>query len=81
MPKKITPSEKLKERMDKASANLAAVMKSKTPRKGIISTYTRIASRLDITISTIINYKRGFGSNGYMIDALIQEFSKLPDIK
>lgn len=80
MPKKRTAAQRLKERTDKASAILATTMELKTPKGKILLTYMRIASKLEITMPTIVNYKNGLGSNGFMIEAITAEFRKLPDV-
>jgi predicted transcriptional regulator len=41
-------------------------------------TFYSIGKQLKMTPQSVYNYVRGKGGDGYVIDALIEEFNKLP---
>lgn len=80
----ITPGEKLTKRMNEAYKALLDIAKKKTPSIGKSALYSRLAGNLGVTHATVWNYleyKKGRKGNGYFIDALIEEFKKVPDKK
>lgn len=83
MKQKCTPKEALKNRMDASYKELQQVANKKVGEKGFNLTYALIGYNLGISGQTVGNYVEGKSKsgNGYLIDALIEEFNKLPDFK
>ena len=66
--------------MEAAYKELAKVALIKTRDAGTTLTYAIIGTHLGITGQTVRNYVKGKckNGNGYVIEALITEFNKLP---
>lgn len=77
--KKLTPKEQLEKRMTDAYKELHKIATKRIPSGETTATFVEIARQLGITSQTVYNYTQGKGGNGYMVDALIEEFKKLPE--
>jgi hypothetical protein len=53
----------------------------RTPPTKQSVTYTKIGAELEMTGQSVGNYVAGKGSDGFLIEALIKEFKKLPIVK
>ncbi len=73
MTDKKIPANSLKELSTLANAN--------KPKNSITSIYVQVGLKLGITGQTVYNYVNGRGGDGYMIDALIEEFKNLSNQK
>lgn len=74
-----TPKQKLDERMTMAYRKLQNIAASKVTGKNQTLTYQKVGAALGVTGQTIYNYvqAKNKSANGYMIDAIIEEFEKL----
>lgn len=78
--KKDTARERLEKRKEQSSKELWLLAKQKmTGSKSITSIYVQIGLKLGLTGQTVYNYVHGKGGDGYMIDALIEEFKTLSE--
>ncbi len=79
----ISPKAALKSRMDKAYKELRELAAKKTAGVNAKLVYAKIGLLFEITGQTVENYISGKSekANGYLIDALIQEFKRLPTRK
>lgn len=76
--KKLLPYQLLKNRKKAASAILSKLAHQKTLGKNASLVYAEVAVKLQISGQTVYNYaSNGFDKDGYLIDALIEEFKKL----
>lgn len=77
--KKDTPRDRVIKRRESSSKELWTLAHAnKQTDKSITSTYVQVGLTLGITGQTVYNYVNGKGGDGYIIDALIEEFKKLP---
>ena len=76
--KKITAKERLSKRMSDAYDKLQKIAANKTPEGETTLTFVEVGRNLGITSQTVYNYTQRKGGNGYLIDALIEEFENLP---
>lgn len=76
----LTPAQRLKEKMDNASTELARIAASRSVKTKVDAMYMKIGSRLRVSDRTIRNYVHGRGCNGYLIEAIIEEFKTFPPI-
>lgn len=77
--KQLTPKEVLKRRMDNSYGKLAEIALKKTNNTNTTITYAGIGLKLGLTGQSVRNYVKAKckNGNGYVIDALIEEFKKL----
>jgi len=72
------PHQLLKNRKKCASEILKKLAHEKIAGKNATIVYAEIAYKLQISGQTVYNYTtNGYDKDGYLIDALIQEFKKL----
>lgn len=83
MKAQLTPEQRLKKRTADAYKTLFSVARQKTPSNRKTMIYGLLGANLGVTGGTVFNYmgaKPGHKGDGYFIDALIEEFNKLPDV-
>lgn len=77
--KKLTAKQILEKRMDAAYKELRNVVSEKV-KENSTNIFTKIGLVFGITGQTVYNYTiaKSKSANGYMIEALTEEFKKLP---
>ncbi len=76
--KKDTPRERIAKRRETSFKQLRNLVNSKDfGKNSLTSTYVKVGLDLGLTGQTVYNYVNGRGGDGYVIDALIEEFEKL----
>lgn len=79
--KKLTPIQQLEKRMKDANTELQKISIERTPDKKNYATYARVGIELGMSGQSVGNYVNKKGSNGFLVEALIEEFKKLPVVK
>lgn len=76
--KKLMPYQLLKNRKKAASEILRKLAHEKTAGKNASLIYAEIGYKLQVSGQTVYNYaSNGYDTDGYLIDAIIQEFKKI----
>lgn len=77
--KKITPMDALQKKREAAFKKLGSIVRSRNFPPGTMTRkFVEVGLSLNLTSQTVSNYVNGRGGDGYMIEALIEEFSKIP---
>jgi hypothetical protein len=77
----LSPYQALQKRKSEATKRLQTIALQRTPPTKQSVTYTKIGAELEMTGQSVGNYVAGKGSDGFLIEALIKEFKKLPIVK
>ncbi len=72
--KNFTPYQQLVKRRNDAIKELKAVVEKNVPAGKSTNAYHTVGVKFGITAQTVYNYIEGKGKDGYLIDALIEEF-------